>query len=55
MAEVWLKGPFQIITTPLHQKGLNEYARKHGETHPINITEDMVSDVKVAWKINAQW
>lgn len=55
MAEMWLKGPFQIITTLLHQKGLNEYARKHGETHPINITEDMVSDVKVAWKINAQW
>lgn len=34
---------------------LNEYPWKHGETHPINITEDMVSDVKEAWKINAQW
>lgn len=25
---------------------LNEHPWKHGETHPINITEDMVSDVK---------
>ena len=34
---------------------MKEYARNHDETHSINITEEMLSGVKEAWRLKAQW